>query len=445
MRTIFDVVSYASALVVSYYSALFLISLWTTRRTPRAESGPSPFFVLVIPAHNEELVIGETVRRARQLDGERFLALIMNDGSKDQTSALAQEAADGDERIVVVDRPPEIAGQGKGEVLNHAFRLVSEMVADGDKRLAGASPSQVVLCVVDADGWLEPHALDAVAPYFADPKVAGVQLPVRMWNGRDGFMSLMQDMEFIGFSLFVQAARDPFNSVGLGGNGQFVRLTALMTLGAAPWTKCLTEDLDLSLSLVEHGWRNRFCPRAFVAQQALSEVRPLLRQRTRWMQGHYSCWQHLPALWRAKQVPLLTRIDLSLYLLLVFFVLVLAAQFAAGLLASAGIFTPGTSFLSFIGDDSVYRGVTLTLSLIPLFGFAATYQRYASSPLPWWALPGCLALFAVYNYCWAVPASLLALGRVALRRGSWTKTPRTAISAHALAIEDASLRQAAVR
>ncbi|HEX8958382.1 MAG TPA: glycosyltransferase, partial [Solirubrobacterales bacterium] len=416
MGSVLDLVSYGSTLIVLYYSALFAVSLWTTRRTAARGGGGEPLFALVIPAHNEELVIEETVRRARALEGDRYLVLVMNDGSADATGAVARRAAEGDDRIVVVDRGPEIAGQGKGEVLNHAYRLLAEWAERRDPRLGGARPDEVVLCVVDADGWLEPHALVATAPYFADPRVGGVQLPVRMWNRGDGFLTLMQDMEFIGFSLFVQAGRDPAGSVGLGGNGQFVRLSALQQLGQAPWSKCLTEDLDLSLSLVEAGWRNRFCPRACVEQQALSQVRPLLRQRTRWTQGHYSCWRHLPALWRAPGVPLATRVDLSLYLLLVVFVLVLAAQFTVGVLEWSGLVEPSGSYLGFIHDAHVFRVFSLALSLVPVLGFALTYQRFARRPLPLWALPGCLLLFAVYNYFWGVPASLRALARIALRR-----------------------------
>jgi len=434
-----DLVSCASTLIVLYYSALFAVSLWTTRRTAAPRPGREPFFALVVPAHDEELVIAETVRRARALDCDRYLVLVMNDGSADATSARAREAAGGDERVVVVDRDPALAGRGKGEVLNHASRLLGSWVARGDPRLRGAGPAEIVLCVVDADGWLEPHALRAVSPYFADPRVGAVQLPVRMWNRGHGFLTLMQDMEFIGFSLFVQAGRDPFGSVGLGGNGQFVRLRALRSLGADPWSSCLTEDLDLSLSLVEAGWRNRFCPRACVEQQALSRLRPLLRQRTRWTQGHYSCWRHLPELWRAPGVRLATRVDLSLYLLLVVFVLVLAAQFTVGVLEWCGAVEPTASYLGFIHDAHAFRVFTLAISLAPVLGFALTYQRFARNRLPLWALPGCLMLFAIYNYAWGVPASLRALGRIALRRDSWVKTPRSAVGAHALPAAPAGL------
>lgn len=432
MSLALDVVSYASMLIVVYYSALFAVSLWTTRRTPAGCGAGEPFFALVVPAHDEELVIGETVRRARALDGDRYVVMVVDDGSTDATGTLAREAAAGDERIVVVDRDPRIAGQGKGEVLNHAYRVLCDWVDREDPRLRGARAEEVVLCVVDADGWLEPKALRAVSPYFADPRVGGVQLPVRMWNRDDGFLTLMQDLEFIGFSLFVQAGRDPVGSVGLGGNGQFVRLSALRSLGEAPWSRCLTEDLDLSLRLVEGGWRNRFCPRACVEQQALSSPRPLLRQRTRWTQGHYSCWRHLPLLWRARGVPLFTRIDLSLYLLLVVFVLVLAAQFTVGALEWAGAIEPGGSYLGFVHDAYSFRLLSLTLSLVPVIGFALTYQRFAKRRLPLWALPGCLMVFAIYNYAWGVPASLRALGRIALRRDAWVKTPRSAVGARGL-------------
>ena len=62
----------------------------------------------------------------------------------------------------------------------------------------------MVLGVIDADGWLQPNALHAVAPYCDDRSVVGVQVPGRMYNARAGFLAFMQDIEFIGYSLLVQ-------------------------------------------------------------------------------------------------------------------------------------------------------------------------------------------------------------------------------------------------
>jgi len=419
------------AAIVAYYLFVFLVSLRTTRRVPGATDSGAPLFVIVVPAHDEALVIEATIARLKALRGPRLLALVMDDGSRDGTGSLARAAAGDDERFLVIERRAEVAGRGKGAVLNDAVRRIGALVADRDPRLGGAEADEVVVGVVDADGWLEPGALAAVAPYYRDPAVAGVQLPVRIINNRDGFLTLMQDLEFVGFSLFVQAGRDPFGSVGLGGNGQFVRLSALLTLGSEPWSDCLTEDLEIGLRLVEGGWRNRFCPTSWVAQQAVTRLRPFFRQRTRWIQGHYSCWSRLPALWRARDVPLATRVDLSLYLSLVVFILVFTIQLLLTLAAGVGLIAFPTDLWAWVGDEHAVRALTLTLSVGPLVAFAVTYQRFATDPLPPWALPGVLLIFGVYGYFWAVPASIRALGRLASGRRGWVKTPRTAVAARA--------------
>ena len=62
------------------------------------------------------------------------------------------------------------------------------------------------------------------------------------------------------FTEIFQRGRQRVGSVGLGGNGQFTRLTALQSLATAPWTDCLTEDLDLGIRLLCRGWVNDFCP-----------------------------------------------------------------------------------------------------------------------------------------------------------------------------------------
>jgi cellulose synthase/poly-beta-1,6-N-acetylglucosamine synthase-like glycosyltransferase len=428
-------------LVISlYFLGLNLVGLLRTRRGPTRAAAASPLFVIVTPAHNEELVIGETVRRLLTLDAEHYLAVVMNDGSRDRTSEVAREAGDGDPRLIVVDRPHEIAGQGKGEVLNHAYRLLVQMVEEDDPRLRGASTEQIVMGVLDADGWLRQDCLSAVAPYYDDPEVAGVQVPVRMWNARDGFLACMQDIEFVGFSVLVQGGRDVIGSVGLGGNGQFIRVSALETLGSAPWTKCLTEDLDIGLSLVKRGWRHRMCPDTCVAQQAVTKSRVLLRQRTRWTQGHYSCWSHLPGLWRTREIPWLTRLDLSLHLLLALTIVVVAVQAVIGLLGFFAIYPIHRSVIATVlPGESVYRLFVLLMACGPLSFLGIAYQRsaiaydsYGRSRLPLWSLPGMFLAFTLYTYFWGVPSTVRAFARILLRRDAWAKTPRDAVAAQEL-------------
>lgn len=423
-------ISYVALVVVVYYGFLFALSLLDDRRRQRSYGfkGTRPFFVLVIPAHNEELVIAQTLSSLGDLDYPDHLVVVMNDGSTDATSELARSFEGPTGHVEVVDRSATVAGQGKGAVLNHAFRRIVEMVERHDPRLGGRSTNDIVIGIVDADGQLERHTLSAVAELLAESRVGGVQTGVRIANAEDGLLARMQDIEFTGFSSFVQRARDRFSSVGLGGNGQFTRLSALRSLDAEPWTGCLTEDLDLGLSLVEHGWRIRFCSSASVAQQGLQRLRPLIRQRTRWIQGHYQCWRHIPSLLRARGQRFATRIDLCAYLLLVAFVMLVFVNVTAGVAEAAGWIDVENHFLSFLPDGAAKNVILELMAFGPILTFFTTYQRRAARPLAFWEVPAYGFAFAVYGYVW-VAATMWAWLRIALRRGAWAKTQRVAARA----------------
>lgn len=412
---------YFMALVSVYYVALFLLS---TRRAARPDprEGPRPAMALIVPAHNEELVIRGTLESLLGLDYDRYCVLVVNDGSTDKTGARAR-VFESTGRVLVVDRPPEVAGRGKGAALNEGHRLLNELLERGDPLVEGFDPKEVVVGVVDADGHLEPNALREVGRLFADPRVGGVQMGVIIGNARDGLLTRCQDLEFTGFSQLAQVARDRMGSVGLGGNGQFTRLAALRSLGRSPWTDCLTEDLDLGLHLRRIGWHIRFCRTTAVTQQGVRTLRAWLRQRTRWAQGHYQCWDHIPKLLTARKVPLVTRLDLTLYLLFVTFVMFITANLAVSLGGALGWLVITNDFLAFLPAGPP-RNVTMELiGLSPVVMLLTRYQQHSPHPLRWWELPAYGAAFAFYVYLWAA-ASILAWFRLVGGRVGWTKTGR---------------------
>jgi 1,2-diacylglycerol 3-beta-glucosyltransferase len=426
--------SWVTVAVVAYYALLLAVpgtrqaaSAMRARRRRRRVPGDRhwPFIVLVIPAHNEQAVIGQTLSTLEALDYPDRLVLVMDDGSADATSQVASMFVFCG-RVHVVRRGPEIAGRGKGAVLNHAFALVSAMVESGDPRLRGRTADEVVVGVLDADGQLEPDALSKVAPLFTgrrNARTGGVQIGVRIANATANLLARMQDFEFVGFSAIVQSSRNSFGSVGLGGNGQFTRLSALQDLGREPWTACLTEDLDLSLSLAEIGWRIRYCADTFVAQQGLTRLWPLLRQRTRWIQGHYQCWRHLLPIWGSRHLRWRAKLDLSVYLLMILFVLVVFSGLMVSVLGWAGLLMPVNTSLDAVTNPELHKIAQLLLSAGPLAGFVCVYQRRAAIPLRWWELPVTGLLFALYAYVF-VFSQAWAWGRMLGRHGSWAKTPR---------------------
>ncbi|MFD5518683.1 glycosyltransferase [Streptomyces sp. NPDC127066] len=266
-----------------------------------------PLYVLV-PCLNEASVIGPTVRA---LTGADTTVVVVDDGSDDDTGQIAAEtgqAADG--AVTVLRRELPDARQGKGEALNHAIRYARHLVAG-----RGEDPREVVVCVMDADGRLSDRALSHVMPLFDDPATGAVQLGVRIRNRHANFLTWFQDYLFWSMAAVTQLGRDATATVSLGGNGQFTRLSALDSIGERPWSASLTEDLDLAISLSVRGWRLRSTAHASVDQQAITKLSRLIRQRTRWYQGHMTAVSRCGEIWQARQLPHLSALELTCYLL----------------------------------------------------------------------------------------------------------------------------------
>jgi cellulose synthase/poly-beta-1,6-N-acetylglucosamine synthase-like glycosyltransferase len=248
---------------------------------------------------------------------------------------------------------------------------------------------------------------------------------VRIRN-RSHLLSRFQDYEFLVFSSLTQTAREKLGSVGLGGNGQFTRLSALIGLGATPWSDCLTEDLDLGVRLAIAGWDNRFCGETYVDQQGLTSLPRLLRQRTRWAHGHFQCWKLIPKV-IASSLPTVTVLDLCYYLMAPAFVLASSLLFTVPLLllllriAAAPLAWDSRSGL-------IYLAAVYLFSFGPALALAMLYRRRAGDvSVASAVLLG--HLLAAYNYIWYL-AEWKALVRILVRRRGWTKTNR--IQEHAV-------------
>ncbi len=264
------------AMALGYNGGMLLLS----RRPLKEQTGQvgrSRFYIFLVACLNEEKVIDASLTRLSNVPGET-LVLVIDDASDDRTAEIVRRAA-GNVRLCRRTFPD--ARKGKGAALNAGLAYLRH-----SGLLAGRHIDDVIICVVDADGRLDRHAVMEVDPYFDDPKVGAVQIGVRMYNRRKGLLARLQDMEFVVYGEIFQNARRHLGSVGMGGNGQFMRLSALESLPEEPWSDCLTEDLDLGVRLIAAGWTNAFCGATAVSQQAVLSLRRLVRQRSRWFQGH---------------------------------------------------------------------------------------------------------------------------------------------------------------
>ena len=265
---------------LGYTVTLLVISRRPPRRSADGRRGaldPGMRIVVLMPCLNEAEVIAASVQRLLDIHDPGLHVMVIDDGSDDGTGDVVQ--ALGDPRAEVLRRVLPNARRGKGEALNSALAVVRE-------RFSGCDPSSVIIGVVDADGRLDPHAIAEARRAFAPAEVGAVQMGVRINNRFSSLLARMQDMEFVVFTAVFQEGRRRLGSVGMGGNAQFARLSALNSLGRRPWTRSLTEDFDLGVRLNGAGWTNEYWGRAAVHQQGVTSGRRLLRQRTRWFQGN---------------------------------------------------------------------------------------------------------------------------------------------------------------
>lgn len=374
----------------------------------------------IVPCLDEALVIDPTVR-ALVASSPRTRVVVVDDASDDGTREAALRC--GDPRVTVLRRELPDARLGKGPALNHAFAWICEQVAT-----EGLDPAQVLVLVMDADGRLSDGAIAKVSSLFADPRVGGAQLGVRIRNRKDNVLATIQDIEFWGIAALGQLGRIRTATVSLGGNGQFARLSALQSVGTAPWSPALTEDLDLAITLSIQGWHLTSHPDCWVTQQGLTQVRPLIKQRTRWFQGHMTtAVTRLGELWRSPHLSNTAVLEVTSYLLIPFVIVLpwsilsqIGFATSLGQLLERGLPTgesglPGPSWLLPVL-------LWYTLSFLPTIVCGFVYGR-RQPDVPLWRAVLLSHLLVAWNYvlflsCWK------ALWRMVRGQTGWVKTKR---------------------
>jgi len=292
-----------AAIAVSLvYVAYLALRGYQAMRTARRASagGERPWVTLMVAARNEAPVIATTLAGLVSQDyadesGPRFDVLLVDDGSTDDTGALASRAAaEHPDRLRVVRREPGDGPRMKAAALSHAHPQ-----ARGE-----------VIGVVDADASVAPDFVSRVMEAWrADPGAVAIQAQRRAHNRDEGWFAAAQDEELLMDMASQCGRRATDGTAELRGNGMFVRRNALERVGG--WNPAaLTEDLELSTRLVAAGERIALASAAEVGEEAVTTLPALWRQRLRWAEGSIRRLIELgPGLLRAEGVPLSRKLD----------------------------------------------------------------------------------------------------------------------------------------
>jgi len=225
-------------------------------------------FAVVVPAHNEEHGISETVRSilAVEYPPDRFDAVVIADNCTDDTAPRARDAG-----AKVLERH-EPSSRGKGHALRWGF----------DRLLAGEKGYDAIV-VIDADSVVSANYL-TVLNWYLEQNSQVVQSSDLVQPGNDAWNAQMTRIGFLLYNYVRPLGRKVIGgSAGLRGNGMCFSTPILREF---PWNAySITEDLEYGLSLLLHGIKVTFAPEATVFAVMPRDPRNAEGQRARWEGG----------------------------------------------------------------------------------------------------------------------------------------------------------------
>ncbi|MGR8929515.1 MAG: glycosyltransferase family 2 protein [Gammaproteobacteria bacterium] len=249
---------------------VFGLQVLLAKPTKQSKGQPSnrrPRVTVLMPAHNEELIIESTLRTLiPQLASEDKLVVIA-DNCTDGTAVLARECG----ATVIERHDPD--RRGKGFALDFGLQF-----------LARSAPPEVVV-IIDADCQMAADCIDALVRY-----ALAVNRPVQALYlmQAPGEKSLTQSIAE--FAWLVKNQVRPLGMARLGLPCQ------LMGTGMAfPWALIdkadlahgnMVEDMKLGVDLALLGFAPAFCSNALAVSEFPVSEQAVKNQRTRWEHGH---------------------------------------------------------------------------------------------------------------------------------------------------------------
>jgi len=315
------VISAISIVMIAYMLRHFFFTYYALFGVPRQRSFQRiagvyrPKVTVLIPAHNEEAVLGTLLERLTELTypKEKLEILVINDGSTDRTGEIADEFARSYGFVKVVHR--KLGGTGKSAALNEGIR-----VSNGE-----------IILTFDADYYPQLDIIEKLVAPFVDPEVGAVQGRVIVANEEESFVSKIVTLERIGGYRVDQAARDSLALVPqYGGTVGGFRRDVLDEIGG--WDiRMLAEDTDLTIRCTLNGYQVRYVNDAECYEEAVTTWRAYWNQRYRWAKGHMQCsFKHLRNLLKTKHLSLAEKAELTLLLSVYFTPILILAGWAAG-------------------------------------------------------------------------------------------------------------------
>lgn len=256
-----------------YQLIVSLCSLVKLKDKPLVEEKDHKFMA-ILPAHNEENVIGNLIESLKKQDYPANLIdiYVIADNCTDNTVKIAKEAG----AIVLERKEDDPEKRTKGAALQWFLKQKIEENADYD-----------AFCVFDADNIVDKGFFTAMNKKLCQGEEV-VQGYRDIKNPTDSWVSAGYAIFYWTMHRFYHLARYNLGlSALLNGTGFMVKFDIIKPTG---WnTDTLTEDIEFSLKRIIQGKRVGWATDAIVYDEQPTSFKQSWSQRSRWTVGHMQC------------------------------------------------------------------------------------------------------------------------------------------------------------
>lgn len=234
-----------------------------------------PMVTVMVPAHNESIVLKKTMEALLKFDYPKDLyeIIVVNDNSTDNSAQVLKtiQQKNPAARIIVINTDHIVGGKGKSNALNIALSMASGSV----------------IAIYDADNTPEKQALRIlVENLMSDDKLGAVIGKFRTRNKYASLLTRFVNIETLAYQCMNQAGRYFFFKLcTIPGTNYVIRRELIDRMGG--WdVNALAEDTEISFRLYRMGYYIKFIPHAVTWEQEPQKLKQWFKQRTRWVKGN---------------------------------------------------------------------------------------------------------------------------------------------------------------
>ncbi len=273
---VINLILYNALLVpIIFFSILYYIVAMTSLfvrssnyRFQKISKEHLPRVTIQIPVYNDPVAV-RCIKKCLAFDypKDRYHILVADDSNDGITPRILREFVKGKDNVKIIRRNNR---EGfKPGALNNAVKYSA-----GD-----------IIVVFDSDFVPKRDFLKKIiTPFLFDEKIAVVQSRMGFINYKHNIVSRFAGVLLMIYHYCVLPISNKANTVFFCGTGGAIRKDVLLSVGG--WNgKSITEDADLSVQILEKGYKNIYISNLEAAGEVPFTLKSFLRQQMRWAYG----------------------------------------------------------------------------------------------------------------------------------------------------------------